>query len=117
MSQRLTGKQRLSLSTKFTPKLLQEGDGRRAVMKELRRRVDLLVADTGADCYQRKVLCERAAFLTLQCETMEATVVDGEPIEEGQYTQKVNALCGLLQRLGLTKAQTMDDLSEYLKER
>jgi hypothetical protein len=117
MSLRLTGKKRTTMSTKFTPKLLQESDGRRTAIKELRRRIEILMTDTGADSYQKQLLCERAAFLSVQLGTMEANSVEGQAIEEGVYTQKVNALCGLLTRLGLDKVTTVEDLSTYLKER
>ncbi|WP_143543817.1 hypothetical protein [Rhodopirellula sp. MGV] len=69
------------------------------------------------DSFQQEILARRAVFIAVQLETMEANALDGKPIDLGTYTQGVNALSGLLAKLGLKRAmRKTTDLSSYLQE-
>ena len=83
---------------------MEQCDQRQAVVKLIRRHVDQLLEDTGAESFQQELLARRAVFIAVQLETMEANALDGEAIDLGVYTQGVNALSGLLTKLGLKKA-------------
>jgi len=95
-----------TIPNRFEPPFWESADGRCAVIKELRRRYAELIADTGADSFQKRLLCQRAIFLAVQIETMEITAAEDGTFEAGVYTQAVNALSGLLSKLGLDKRQT-----------
>ena len=109
----------VSLSKRFKPKFWQEQDNRVAVVKEIRRRVKALKQDTGADSYQKELLCERAVFLALQLETMECDAIRGKkPLDFAVFTQAVNALSGLLSKLGLErKVHEAGGLKAFLEDR
>lgn len=92
-----------TLPNRFEPRFWESADGRCGVIKELRRRYDELLADAGADSIQKRILCQRAIFLTVQIETMEITAAEQGDFDAGVYTQAVNALSGLLSKLGLHK--------------
>ncbi len=112
-------KREISLSKRFKPKFWQEQDNRVAVVKEIRRRVKALKQDTGADSYQKELLCERAVFLALQLETMECDAIRGKkPLDFAVFTQAVNALSGLLTKLGLDrKVHEAGGLKAFLEDR
>jgi hypothetical protein len=112
-------KREIALSKRFKPKFWQEQDNRVAVVKEIRRRVETLKRDTGADSYQKQLLCERAIFVAIQLETMECDALAGKGrLDAGLYCQAVNTLSGLLAKLGLErKVQQAGDLKAFLKER
>lgn len=107
-----------TLPERFTPQFWQEADQRLAIVREIRRRVTALKADSGADSAQKQTLCERAVFLALQLETQEREAVENGRIDLGSYTQGCNALLGLLRALGLQKhAKPVNgDLKTYLTE-
>lgn len=108
-------KKGLVLRRDFVPAFWNEADGRSALVKEIRRRVETLKSDTGADSAQKRMLVERAVFIGLQLETMERTATDTGKLEVGVYTQATNALLGLLKALGLSKAvKSVGDLKAYL---
>ena len=101
---------------RFEPRFWESADGRCAVIKELRRRYAERIADTGADSFQKRLLCQRAIFLAVQIETMEITAAETGAFEAGVYTQAVNALSGLLSKLGLDKKQpTGTTLDAYVE--
>lgn len=112
-------KHELAISTKFVPRFWQGEDSRLAVVKEIRRRVDRLKRDVGATSYQQEILCERAVFVLCQLETIECSAIaHKDPVDLGCYLQGVNALSGLLNKLGLErKVQKAGGLKRYLEER
>lgn len=105
----------LVLSRKFTPAFFEEGDQRMAAVKEIKRRYEELKDHTAADSYQKDTLVRRAVFLELQLETFEMAAVKTGKLDVNIYTQMVNCFTGLLNKLGLERAQrkTMD-LQTYI---
>ena len=117
-STRVQHRKSIAIGRRFTPKFWSEVDGRFGAKKEIMRRYRQLIEDCGADSFQKKMICQRAVFLSIQLETMEREAADGERFDPGIYQQGVNALSGLLTKLGLGKKQkSPDDLKTYLKKR
>ncbi len=110
---------RSDLPTTFTPKFWELVDGRNAIAKEIRRRFQTLREDTGADSYQKELLCQRAIFLAIQLETMEVETIENGKLDFGVYTQGLNALSGLLSKLGLERMskEVVPNLRTYVQER
>lgn len=107
-----------TLPARFVPQFWDECDGRIAVVREIRRRVDLLKTDTASDSYQKDMLCERVVFICCQLETQERAAIEKGQFDAGRYTQMVNALVGLLRSLGLErKAKKLDDLQSYVRSK
>lgn len=115
-STRVQKRKSIRLPRKFTPKFWAEVDGRFGAKREILKRYRQLKEDSGADSYQKQLLCQRAAFVSIQLETMEREAADGEPFDAGVYTQSVNALTGILMKLGLLKKSAVgQDLKSYLQ--
>lgn len=111
-------KKTAKVPTTFTPKFIEDVDGRFGVAKDLRRRYEALKADTGSESTQRDLLCRRAVFLSVLLETQECEALETGKIDTGGYTQMVNALQGLLLKLGLDKKAVQAlDLNTYLAEK
>jgi histidinol-phosphate/aromatic aminotransferase/cobyric acid decarboxylase-like protein len=112
-------RRRIALSKEFVPKFWDNADHRVAVVKEIRRRAARLKRDTGADSYQKEMLAERAIFVLCRLESMECdAVTQTEELDAGVYTQMVNSLAGLLNKLGLEKkVKKSGGLKAYLEER
>lgn len=107
-----------TLPERFVPQFWDECDGRIAIIREIRRRVDLLKADCASDSYQKSILCERVIFIACQLETQERAAIEKGQFDPGRYTQMVNALVGLLRSLGLErKAKKAERLEEYVRRR
>lgn len=103
----------------FEPKFWERMDGRVSVAKEIRRRLETLRADAGADAsMQRDLLCQRAVFLAVLLESQECEALESGTLDTGGYVQACNALQGLLKALGLDKkVKQTADLRTYLEER
>lgn len=104
----------------FQPRFWAEVDGRKGVKLELLRRYRQLKKDCNVDNYAKELLCQRAAFISIQLETMERDLTEGRDASEGRYGQLSNVLSGLLTKLGLAPADgktSDDDLHLYLKRR
>lgn len=106
-----------TLPERFVPQFWDECDGRIAVVKEIRRRVELLKTDTASDSYQKDILCERAVFICCQLETQERAAIEKGEFDAGRYTQMANALVGLLRSLGLERKAKRLDVREYIKQK
>jgi hypothetical protein len=107
-----------TLPGRFVPRFWDEADGRQMMVKEIKRRYEQLREDVGAASYQKDLLAQRAIFISVQLETMEANAVEGKAFDAGRYTQMVNTLLGLLKALGLERyIKHAADLRTYLKER
>jgi hypothetical protein len=105
----------LTLPNRFVPQFWHDVDGRCGVIKEIRRRYEHLKQDVGADSYQKDLLIQRTVFVSLQLETMETKAAETGEFDPGVYTQMVNALSGLLSKLGLErKARTVPNLKTYV---
>ena len=88
------------------------------VVKEIRRRYETLRADTGAESYQKELLCQRAIFIAVQLETMECMAAETGQFEAGVYSNMTNTLLGLLKALGLERhVVEAIDLKTYMAER
>lgn len=103
----------------FKPRFWQDSDARISVVKTIRRRYEVLKEHCGGDeSYQRDLLCQRAAFISIILETQEVKAAEGGDLDLGAYTQGCNALSGLLIRLGLEKRiKSVNDLKSYLKQK
>jgi len=108
-----------ALPSRFEPQFWAEADGRLAVTQEIKRRIKRLKEDSGADSYQKNLLCEKAVFLAIVLETMERNAAEGtEELDFGRYTQGLNALVGLLRTLGLERRiKEVVNLSDYKKQK
>ena len=91
------------LSARFVPQFWEKADQRSLVVREVRRRYDLLTKDTGADSHQKDLLVQRVVFISLQLETMECVAAESGKFDAGVYTQMTNTLMGLLKALGLER--------------
>ena len=110
---------KVTIPARFEPRFWEDGDSRRSIVKLMRRRYKALHADAGGErSAQRDILIQRASFISIILETWEVRLAEGENIELGAYTQMVNALTGLLTKLGLEKhVRDVTDLKDYLKRR
>lgn len=90
----------------FSPFFCQDVDGRLSTAKLMRKRLAQLKADCGSDSLQKDMFCERACFLSIQIESMEAKAAEGVEIDQGAYVQACNALSGLFSKLGIEKVTT-----------
>jgi hypothetical protein len=106
------------IPSKFTPRFWRDSDQNAASSRMIERRYQLLKEHTGADSYQRDLLCQRVAFISVILETIEVGAAEGEGLDLGVYVQACNSLTGLLKTLGLDKqVKNVTDLKDYLKER
>ncbi len=101
----------------WSPRLLEEMDGRLAVVKEIKRRMDDLCEDAGVDSTQKRMLASQAVFVNLQLETMQAEALETGEIQMGVYYQAVNCLVGLLKALGLDRKVQQVTLRQYVQEK
>ena len=113
------GRVPVSVPAKFTPRFWEDSDRRIAVVKTIRRRYQLLKQHCGGDeSYQRDLLCQRLAFISIILETKEVITAEGGHLYLGSYVQAVNALVGLLKMLGLEKRiKNVNDLRTYLDQK
>ena len=110
-------KKAVEVSTKFVPKFWEDIDKRCAIVREVRTRYKELIEHTGADSVQKTMLVQRAVFINIRLETMECEAAQGGRFDEGVYTQMVNTLTGLLNKLGLdrSEADAQMNLKAYVK--
>lgn len=103
----------------FTPDWLSQLDGRRGVSQAMRQRYRQFTDDLGGEStlsYAQLSLVSRALFLEYWLQQQEQTLAAGNEVDMGKYTQSINALQGILQKLGLErKAKEHPSLGEYLK--
>ena len=108
-----------SLPAKFVPKFWsRDADLRSITYKAVSKKYEALKRDAGVDCIQKEMLAQRAIFLALQIETMEVQCMENGDFNAAIYTAMVNALSGLLTKLGLEprKPKTID-VKAYLRDR
>ena len=118
MKRRRTANKTSTLPDRFVPKFLDEADGRQASIRLIRQKLNQLMGDVDADSVQKEMLCEQAVFLYVKLQTMQVEALETGELDFGSYTQAVNALSGLLTKLGLEKkAKQTLDLKGYVKER
>lgn len=104
---------------KFSPGWLDQLDGRTGIAQAMRQRYASFTNDLGGDdrlSYQQRVLVERALWLEYYLHTQEKAMASGEAeFEPGKYTQSVNALSGLLTKLGLDRMAREVSFTDYVK--
>ncbi len=113
-------KKRVEISTKFTPRFLEDLDGRRSAVRELERRFHQLVADLGGTrylSYQQTALARRAIHLEARLESLEAAFAEGMESSGNlmNYTCASNALLGIFKALGIRKQAPEITLEQHLE--
>jgi len=104
----------------WSPRFLEQADGRFGLVKAVRERVERIKQDSGAESIQQELICSRIGFLSLLLETQETRALEDGKLPEsmGTYLQAVNCLVGLLRVLGMEKhVRDAGDLRSYLAER
>lgn len=111
--------QGLTLTKQFKPRFWEDADSRVSVVRQIRRRYELLKSHCGGEeSIQRDLLCQRATFLSVHIETLEVEAAEGSGLDVGSYVQSLNCLNGLLKTLGLDKrVKNVTDLKTYLEEK
>jgi hypothetical protein len=109
----------LALSKQFNPRFLEDADSRISVVRTIRKNVQRMMQDAGGhESYQKEILCKRAVFIATLLESLEVRALEGEALDWGSYVQACNGLCGLLGKLGLSRAvKKAGGLQEYIKQR
>jgi hypothetical protein len=107
------------ISRKFSPRFWEQSDSRVAVVRLIRKRYELLKCHCGGEeSYQRDLLCQRTAFISVILETQEVEAAEGGSLDMSVYVQAINCLSGLLRSLGLEKrVKNVTDLSKYLEDK
>ncbi len=103
---------------RFAPGWLEQLDGRTGIAQAMRQRYRTFTDDLGGHdrlSYQQRVLVERALWLEYYLADQERALAGGQEFDPGKYTQSVNALSGLIAKLGLTRVAKEVSLHEYVK--
>ena len=111
------GTKSTDLSKRFRADFLQTMDGRVTAVKALRERFNALTTDLGGLeglSFQEKTLCKRVVFLERHIEQMELLVAKGGAVEVHAYLASINALAGLLAKIGLGRRSRTISLRDYL---
>lgn len=111
-----SSKKTAEIPATFKPLFWKDSDGRTSTIKEIKRRVEKLQRDSGADSVQKKILCQRIVFLEIQLETIERLFTDRGKIAPGLYVTLCNALTGQLRLLGIERQVKTQRLNAYLKK-
>jgi hypothetical protein len=91
---------------RYTGDWLETLDGRTAIARTVRFRVQTLESDLGGEqclTYSKRSLIRRAIWLELSIEQQELAMGRGEKVETGRLTQSINSLLGILRTLGLER--------------
>lgn len=108
-------KEPATIPARFEPRFWETTDQRQSAVRVIRRRCEELREDVGADSVQKDLLVQRAIFLSIQLETMEVEAIESGHFDPGIYTQMVNGLTGLLNKLGLERQiKEVTDLKTYV---
>lgn len=108
------------LPERYAPDFMDGLDGRTAVARELRQRLAALTADLGGDealSYQQRALCRRVIWLEARIESMEAAAARGQVTSLTEYVVAVNALSGLLSKLGFSRRAKDVSLKSYISNK
>ena len=105
----------------YTPNWISQLDGRYQVAQEIRQRYRRYTDDLGGESvlsYAQLSLVSHALFLQHWLHLQEKALATGQDIDMGRYTQALNSLQGLMQKLGMErKAKDVPSLSDYLSKR
>ena len=108
----------MSIPGHFVPRFWDEVDGRSIIYKKITERIRRLMEDAGVDSYQKELIAQEAIFVAVQLETLKVKAAETGELDAGSYTQMVNCLSGLLNKLGLDKkAGDVVTLHDVLKGR
>lgn len=112
-------RRRALIPCEFRPRFWADSDARLAVVRCIKRRYELLKDHAGGDeSFQRDLLCQRLAFISIILETQEVRAAEGGNLDLGAYVQAVNALQGLLKTLGLERrVKQAGDLHAYVSQK
>ncbi len=108
---------------RFQQGWLDRLDGRYALARDLRDRFQALTDDLGGASnlsYAQRALAEHALWLDHWLHQQERALAEGrmEDFDVGRWTQGLNALSGVLTKLGLKRVpKDVPDLSEWLRKR
>ena len=109
------------LPERYSEDWLAKLDGRTAIARVIRDRLEDLQTDLGGRdqlSYQQRSLTKRAVWMECIIEQQEIALSRGEAVDQGKLTQAVNSLIGLLKTLGLErKAKDVPTLQQYLASR
>lgn len=116
------------LSEAAPPNRFQQGwldrlDGRYALARDLRDRFQALTDDLGGAAnlsYAQRALAEHALWLDHWLHQQERALAEGRnsDFDVGRWTQGLNALSGVLTKLGLKRVpRDVPDLSQWLRDR
>lgn len=104
---------------RFAPGWLDQLDGRTGVAQTMRHRYQAFTNDLGGHdhlSYQQRVLVERALWLEYWLAQQEQAMAKGESeFDPGKYTQSINALSGLIAKLGLARVAREVSFTDYVK--
>jgi hypothetical protein len=109
---------RKELPVKFGKNFVEQMDGRSALGKEVRCRIEAIEADLGGPdtlSHAQRSLVEHAVWVDLALSNEECRIARGEGIDIGPHTQLVNTLVGLYKTLGLKRQARQIGLADYLK--
>lgn len=102
----------------YTPNWLDQLDGRRGIAQAMRQRYKQFTDDLGGEArlsYAQLSLVSRALFLEYHLQQQEVALASGEDIDIGRYTQGINSLQGIYQKLGLRRAaKDTPDISDFI---
>ncbi|WHZ25321.1 MAG: hypothetical protein OJF51_000116 [Nitrospira sp.] len=109
------------ISKRYRADFIQKMDGRVTAVKALHERFNALASDLGgleSLSFQEQSLCKRIVFLERHIERMELIVAKGGTVEVHAYIASINALAGLLSKIGLRRrAKKIPPLHEYIEAR
>ena len=98
-------RKRKTLATRFEPRVWEQLDQRSTLARAVKERLADLKGDHRIDSTAKEMLAERAVFIDLTLQTMEVKAAETGELDLGRYSQAVNALNGLLTKLGLEPAE------------
>jgi hypothetical protein len=97
--------------------LLDQVDGRSALYRRYRDVANQILADQGGidQCSEsRKHLIKRFAAATVLAEQIESRIVNGEPVDIGEFAQLSSTLVRITNHLGLERVARVIGGSSYV---
>ncbi len=113
----------IEITQSYDENFMASMDGRTLVARELRDRLHALSADLGgwsSLSYQERSLCRRLIHLERLVEQKELRLATGgrfRPMDENVYFNSINALSGLLSKIGLKRRVKILALGDYLQSK
>jgi hypothetical protein len=103
--------------SKYAAGWLSQLDGRTIIAQDLRQRHTILCNDLGGIAtlsYQQQALIDRLLFIEYWLQREELKLANGDEFNSGTYTQSVNTLAGLINKLGLQRQRKEVSLNQYI---